>query len=196
MSENIVSYAFRELEAAPTKPVDARELRAQAEAQGYAEGHAAGLQRAQAEMADAISALNTAAAGLETMRDELATAIEVDALDLAFNIAERIVGGALEVQPERVIDVVRGAVRRIAERHHITVIVSPEDLETFSGAIDDLRGELGGIENCNVHADRRVGRGGAIIRTSEGEIDVRIETQLQRVRELVESELASLEEQG
>lgn len=195
MSERVVSYSFEHLEAAPEGPVDARQVREQAEARGYEDGYAAGLAAAREQIDAGVSALHTAAAGLETMRDELATAIELDALELGMNIAERIVGAALEVQPERVRDVVRGAVRRIADRHHITVIVSPEDLEVFSASIDELRNELGGIENCDVQADRRVGRGGAIIRTTEGEIDVRVETQLARVRELVSAELAAFEEQ-
>ncbi|HEV2786804.1 MAG TPA: FliH/SctL family protein [Solirubrobacteraceae bacterium] len=57
------------------------------------------------------------------------------------------------------------------------------------GVDDALVTELGGIEHCGVEADRRVGRGGAIVRTSEGEIDATLETKLSRAREVVEHEL-------
>ena len=32
---------------------------------------------------------------------------------------------------------------------------------------------LGGIESCDVQAERRVSRGGAVVRTAEGEVDAR-----------------------
>jgi flagellar assembly protein FliH len=53
-----------------------------------------------------------------------------------------------------------------------------------------LQSELGGIEHCNVQADRRVGRGGVIARTEAGEIDATIEAQLSRAREIVAAELS------
>jgi flagellar assembly protein FliH len=52
-----------------------------------------------------------------------------------------------------------------------------------------LQSELGGIEHLNVQSDRRVGRGGVLARTDEGEIDASIETQLARAREVVAAEL-------
>jgi flagellar assembly protein FliH len=52
-----------------------------------------------------------------------------------------------------------------------------------------LRAELGGIETCDVQSDRRVGRGGVILRTDAGEIDARVETGLERAREIVAATL-------
>ena len=52
-------------------------------------------------------------------------------------------------------------------------------------------GELGGIEHCEVQAERRVRPGGAIVRTSEGEVDATLETKLARAREVLEHELAN-----
>ena len=37
--------------------------------------------------------------------------------------------GAIAVEPERVVDVVRGALRRLVERERVTVLVHPDDLE-------------------------------------------------------------------
>jgi flagellar assembly protein FliH len=88
-----------------------------------------------------------------------------------------------------VLEVVRGALRRLVERHTVTILVNPDDLELVREAADSLQGSLGGIEKLDVQAERRVGRGGAILRTADGELDARIASQLERVRETVESEL-------
>ena len=48
---------------------------------------------------------------------------------------------------------------------------------------------LGGIEHCVVEAERRVGRGGCIVRTPVGDVDARVETKLERAREVVAAAL-------
>jgi flagellar assembly protein FliH len=57
--------------------------------------------------------------------------------------------------------------------------------------MDSMRTTLGGIEHTEVQAERRVSRGGAIVRTPDGDVDARVETKLQRAREVVEAALAS-----
>jgi flagellar assembly protein FliH len=54
-----------------------------------------------------------------------------------------------------------------------------------------VRASLGGIEHCEVQAERRVSRGGAVVRTPEGDVDARVEIKLQRAREVVEAALSS-----
>jgi flagellar assembly protein FliH len=60
--------------------------------------------------------------------------------------------------------------------------VHPDDLEILREATADLKGSLGGIGELDVQAERRVARGGAIVRTSTGEVDARLDTQLERAR--------------
>lgn len=155
-----------------------------------AEGHAEGLAAAQDELQAASGALTAALAGLEEEREALAARTESAAVELAFAIAEQMLCAALEVQPERVVDVVRGALRRLVERERVTVLVHPEDLELVRAAAPELVAELGGIEHCEVQAERRVTRGGAVVRTGEGEVDATLSTKLALVRDAVAAELA------
>ena len=55
----------------------------------------------------------------------------------------------------------------------------------------DIRASLGGIEHCEVQAERRVSRGGAVVRTPEGDVDARVETKLVRAREVIEAALSN-----
>jgi flagellar biosynthesis/type III secretory pathway protein FliH len=77
------------------------------------------------------------------------------------------------------------------ERERITVLVHPDDLELVREAMDGLRATLGGIEHCEVQAERRVSRGGCVVRTPDGDVDARVETKLQRAREVVEQALGA-----
>ncbi len=167
----------------------AERIREQARAEGHEEGRARGHADGIADAQAAARALQTALGDLQRQTEEIARAVERDAVELAIALAAKIVAGTLEVQPERVLDTVAGALRRIADRRRITVLVDPADLEVVSGAIGELEARTGGVELCEVQADRRVGRGGAVVRTLESEVDATVHTQLERAREVVRAEL-------
>jgi flagellar assembly protein FliH len=80
------------------------------------------------------------------------------------------------------VDVVRGSLRRLIERDRVQVLVHPDDLDRLRGAVASLKAELGGIGELDVQAERRVGRGGAIVRTTAGDVDARLEAQLEAAR--------------
>ncbi len=164
---------------------EAERIRAQARLTGEAEGRAEGLAAASAQVEPALAALVEAVNAYERQQTRLVAALELEASQLALRIAEQIIAGALEIQPERVVDIARGALRRAAERQRVTLVVNPSDLEIMSGALERLRTELGGIEHLDVQADRRIDLGGAILRTQSGEIDTTVSTQLLRAREIV-----------
>jgi flagellar assembly protein FliH len=88
---------------------------------------------------------------------------------------------------------VEGALRRVADRRNITVLVNPADHEAVSAALTTFAARGGGVERCEVRTEERVARAGAIVRTDEGEIDASVATQLQRAREVVEASLACAE---
>jgi flagellar assembly protein FliH len=188
-----VGYAFEQLDTrlrlAGGGAREADRLRREAWAQGEAEGRAAGFAQARELAAPAVAALATALAEVDALREQLIEQLERDAVEMALALTEHILGAAIEVQPASVLDSVRGALRRMNDRQQVTALVSPEDLELVSASIDAMRGELGGIEHLAVQADRRISRGGAIVRTLEGEIDAQITTQLARARAIVAAEL-------
>jgi flagellar assembly protein FliH len=197
----IAAYTFRQLEA-PAGSVrdvadvlsaahaDAEQIRQQARAEGEAEGRAAGMAAVRAELEPSLHAITGAAQALDSLRDQIIAELEHDAVALALRLAEQIVAGAIDVAPERVLDVAAVALRRIRDRRHVTLVVNPADLELMSSSVTQLQSQLGGIEHLNVQSDRRVGRGGVLARTDEGEIDATLETQLARAREIVAAELS------
>jgi flagellar assembly protein FliH len=198
-----VEFDFQTLEAPAPRPAPADEAAAvmsalaQAEQdaavlreQARAEGFAAGRAEALAALEPALAALSAAALAVDAQRADVAEALERRAVELGLALAGKVLAGAIEVEPERVVESVRGALRGIVEREHIIVLVNPDDMEIVRAAMDEVRASLGGIEHCEVQAERRVGRGGCVVRTPVGDVDARVETKLERAREVVAAALA------
>jgi len=159
--------------------------------EAFEEGFAAGVAHAQAQLEGPASAMASAAEQLQAMRGDAAASVEPAAVELALRIAEQALGAWLVVDRAVVVEVVRGALRRLVERDRVLILVNPDDLEVVRDHAARLVGELGGIEHCEVQAERRVRPGGAIVRTAEGEVDATLETKLARAREVLEHELAN-----
>lgn len=206
MPQQARHFSFEQLQSsAPPDPqapeqllaraqAEAQAIREQARAEGMRQGYAAGCEQGMQAASAAAAALGKTLDQMHEVGERMAAALEQDAVGLALALAAKILAGALEVQPERVLDIVRGALRHIAQRRSITILVDPADMEIVSAAIGQLGAQAGGIEHCEVHADRRVGRGGAIVRTLEGEVDACVDTQLEQAREVIAAELGALAE--
>jgi flagellar assembly protein FliH len=160
-----------------------------ARAAGHDAGFQAGLAEAHAQMAAGVAALEAAVQSVDAERDRVAAAVERAAIELALRIAEQALAAQIAAKPDTVVDVVRGALRRLVERDRVTILVHPDDLELVRAASESLVTELGGMEHCDVQAERRVARGGAIVRTVEGEVDATLATKLARAREVLQDEL-------
>jgi flagellar assembly protein FliH len=196
------SYAFDQLQAPAARPQlgttigvpTADEINRaldQARAQGVAEGHAAGFAEGCAQIAAEQEALRAAATALAADRADLAVRAERAAVELSLRIAEQVVRSTVAAQPELILETVEGALRRLVERERVLVLVHPDDLETVRAGLGPLIDQLGGAGHFEAQAERRVARGGAVVRTVDGEIDATIETKLQRAREVLDDELCT-----
>lgn len=165
---------------------EAGALRAQAVQDGLAEGRQRGREESAAALAPAMEALRSALEEAVRARDAIVDGAEARAAGLAIAIAEKVVAGALTVAPERVVDVVRGALRGMLDGDRIVVCVHPDDVELVRAAGSELADA-----HIEIFAERRVARGGALVRTSVGEVDAQIDTKLEAVQALVAAELSA-----
>jgi flagellar assembly protein FliH len=163
---------------------EAGALRARAVEDGFAEGLRAGREEASASLVPALEALRAALDEAVAARDAIVDSAEARAVTLAMAIAEKVVAGAVEVDHARIMDVVRGALRGVLDGERIVVCVHPDDVELVRSAGHELADS-----HIEIHGERRVARGGALVRTSVGEVDARIETKLAAVQALVAAEL-------
>src|SRR5689334_22152 len=142
-------------------------------------------------LAPARDALEGAVAALAEERVRVYAEAEAGAVELALALAEKVIGVALGVRPELVLEVVTGALRRTDERDHLVVQVNPDDLELVRASVEEIAARLGGIARLEAASERRVARGGCVVRTPEGEIDATIPTQLDAAADVLRESLSA-----
>ncbi len=142
--------------------------------QGRAEGRAEGVAQLMSELSRARKAYDGA------MHEA-----ERDMLELAFGIAQRVIGQTLARDPELIASVVAQALERVRGKRQIVVIVHPEDRASVEGARAAMAQRLDGA-SLYIEEDPRVSRGGCLIETEAGRVDARLEVQLDTLRQALE----------
>ena len=94
------------------------------------------------------------------MRDSYLAHAEAAAVELALQIAQKVLGAAIAADPKAVLGIVSGALLRTTDRDHLVLEVNPADFELVRDAAAELAARMGGINRMEVVSERRVDRGG------------------------------------
>ncbi|MCS6860339.1 MAG: FliH/SctL family protein [Abditibacteriales bacterium] len=159
-------------------------LRAQAWEEGRREGFAAGKQ----EAAQLLALLRGVVEEAMAARETFIAITTPQLLNLAVQIAEKIVRREVERDATVVQRIAEDALRHAVDKHHLRIRVHPDDLATLQALAPELRAALEDVREFEIVPDRRRGdrrmmRGGCLIETESGVIDARIETQLEEIHE-------------
>ena len=150
---------------------------------GAAEGHAA----ARTEHAKALRAIEeafaTEFARWMSTRDEAMRFAERELAGIAISIAESIVREHVAADPTVVAREAQAAVALFARATRVTIEVAPEDAPIVAEAMPDLSSALPDGAVVSITARAGIARGGCVIRSNEGGVDARFETQFRRMRE-------------
>lgn len=182
---------------------EAERMRAEAKADGLARGEAAGFEKGLAEGRAKGAAEGHAAAKAEhdarlsqieeafagefvrwmSVRDDAMRHAEKELAGIAVAIAESIVREHVAADASVVAREVEAAVGLFARATRVTIEVSPEDAPVVAESMPRLSAALPEGAAVSIVAREGVARGGCVVRSSEGTVDARIETQFRRMRE-------------
>jgi len=128
------------------------------------------------ELDNLKSVVQSAQRAAEQDVDSLADA----AVEVVYEAVLKILGKEL-VNAEGVVGIVREAIRHAKDRSNLIVRVAPADLAVIRS--HGLEPDRRGTPNFQIAADDRVELGGCLLETPAGNLDGRLETQLQLLRE-------------
>ena len=194
LSEQAVDEAAARNPGALLEQIEAERMQVleQAYHQGYRAGEEAGRNDAQHVYDEQISTLRDVAAAMRSAFDRYLDDAEELLVEIAFEAVCKILGRAL-CDREGVNAMVREVLDQVREREQLVVRLAPDDFALLTGrdaaAFDPAQTEEQASNlaawNAQLMPDERVARGGCLIDSPSGSLDGRLETQLQRLREVL-----------
>ena len=151
-------------------------LRETAREEGWREGQAQGLAEGRAAIEAQKRDLAGLLAGLRAELSAIPYTLADDTLALALDLAQILVRGAVEIDRERVSEVVNEALAALPRvTQPATLTLHPDDIETVRAALgSDLAG-------WQLRADPAMQRGGCRVETADSHIDGSIEHRLEKL---------------
>jgi flagellar assembly protein FliH len=147
------------------------------------QGYEKGLELARAENIESVNVLKNVADVVVEKKWKLINDIEDNIVSLAVEIAEKVIGEQIKVSPDVVLSIIKKALMMAAERENLVLRINPEDLEVVKTNKDNIMSSMDGIQKIEIVADRRIGRGGLVLETRVGNVDARIQSQLDQAEQ-------------
>lgn len=172
---------------------EADEIRRKAHAEGLAAGRREGMNQADLQISQvavrsadeklrtALPALQAAAHMLRQERDRWLAAWDESAVRLSAAVAEKLIRSELSARPELARGMLAAALELAVGSPQIRMRLHPVDHASLGVGAEDVVRALAGCGEVTLIADSTVAQGGCLIDTDHGQIDARIETQLERI---------------
>jgi flagellar biosynthesis/type III secretory pathway protein FliH len=158
---------------------------------GFLEGEKAAFDSQAVGVASAVQSMKRAIAGIQRLSQEIYQSIEREVVELALSIARKVVCQEIKINRDVVLCVAREALSQVDVPGKIKVRLNPADLEFITSMQGQNSNFLQEMDKVIFEAEESISNGGCVIETQLGEIDARIEKQLQVVEEKFRTEFAS-----
>jgi len=151
--------------------------------QAKREGSEQGREEAKQEISPSLVAFRDAGQALIVFEEQLVSRSAPWIARLALEIAEKVIGHALEENPQVVASVLDRAKHEVAEAKQLRVWLHPADLILLS----ELRPDLIAVgttpgRQIEIVASAEIGRGGCRLETEMGLVDATVPTQIEEIR--------------
>jgi flagellar assembly protein FliH len=161
-----------------TPSFDRAAIEREAFAQGFAQGERSGAEAAAARSEAVLQRLKQTIEELQTLRAEMIHKTERQVVQLAIAMAKRIVHREISLDPELLSAMARVALDRLGDAASATIRLHPDDYAATAGMNRDARTESSVVR---VVADPVVRRGGCLVQSEFGLIDVSADAQIQEL---------------
>lgn len=142
---------------------------------GYQDGLNKGHEEAQKVINNFASLINAATKQRAILYDDAKKNI----LELVISIAKKITFGAARTDPDVTAGIISGVIDKIVDKTKIKVKVHPEHYPSIDQQIDRFKADSTAIKDITIEPDARVRQGGCYIETPTGDIDARVESQME-----------------
>ena len=155
-----------------------------AKQKGYAEGFEIGKSEALKSMEEGVKNIFSAAESIKRFKNELYEDVKKDAVNLSIKIAETITKSKIAADDGVLFNIIASAINKSSDAVNFTICLNPEDYKALNKNPDALKDFLSKEAAVDFIQDKNVQPGNVVIRTDFGEIDAKISTQIERIKNM------------
>jgi flagellar assembly protein FliH len=163
-----------------------QQLQSTAEREGFEQGKNLGLEAGKQEAGALMQQAMTLINRILEERRKVYEEVEPQVADLALKIAEKIINTEVTLNNEIVLNLIKSNLDKIRDREEIIIRVSQDDYPYVKEHEDDLRRMLDGVKKFRIEADGVIDKGGCMLETNLGNLDSRIDFQLEIMKKAFE----------
>lgn len=155
--------------------------------QGFEKGHRAGLNEGLEEAAKVSRQFDQAIRDVVQQREAVLEEAREKVLDLVIEISKKVTFDAIEVDPETTLAMISGVIETLIDRSRLKIKVNPDHHPIVEQNINRFLTNSTAIKEIAIEPDPRVRFGGCFIETPTGDIDARLESQFEVIKEVLVS---------
>ena len=155
---------------------------------GYTKGLKEGLERGEREAQKVIDNFASLIKSASSQRELLYEEARLNILDLIVEIARKITFNAVQIDPEVTSKIISGVIDKLVNKTNIKVKVHPDQYPLIEKQIDKFKGQSTAIREIVIEPDINIKFGGCFIETPTGNIDARVESQMEIIANSLENE--------
>lgn len=148
---------------------------------GYEEGRSKGLEEASRVMRQFDKAIDDCITQREAILEEARQGV----LEMVLQISRKVTFDAVRVDPETTLAMIDGVIDHLVDRSRLKIKVASEHLPIVEQNIDRFLKGSATIKEITIEADPRVRAGGCLIETPNGDIDARLESQMEVLEDTI-----------
>lgn len=156
----------------------------EAKKRGYSEGFNKGKIEALKSMEKGIKNILKAAESIYMFKNELYRDVKQDVINLSLNIARAIVKSETTANSDLIVQIIADAVNKSSDTVNFTICLNLADYNVLNKKPETVKNFIAKEANIDFLPDANLLPGDVLIKTDFGEIDARIETQLEQIKKI------------
>ena len=163
------------------------------EAKAYKKGYETGLKEEKKNIAEKmtniINLLKSAINQTRQFEDQINQAAEKETVKLAIAIAKKIIISEVMINEEIILNVVKNSLKLVMNQDRYLIKINPADLGIMQNAQPEFSEVIENYEDIIFESDESIEQGGCLIETNYGNIDGRLDQQMQVISDLMNEEI-------
>lgn len=148
----------------------------------YQKGHADGVEWQKQKAHVPINALTEALKETTKLQKRIYGDAEEQMVALVLAIAEKVIYEEAASNNKIILSVLRAAIKSTIERQDIIIRLNPGDYRYIREMHPGFLQEIEGVRNATFEEDVSIKQGGALLETTSGQIDARLEQRIKEVK--------------